>query len=63
MQAVRGPVTPVEVTSSTRLGVRRNGTGRLASSSPVMDKGRRHEIQREGISKREKERDTERSEV
>ena len=35
MDAVRGPVTPVIVRNSAMLGVRRNGTGRLASRSPV----------------------------
>lgn len=33
-EAVRGPVMPMWVTSSEMLGVRRNGTGRLPSSSP-----------------------------
>ena len=33
--AVSGPVTPVAVKNSAIFGVRRNGTGRLASSSPV----------------------------
>ena len=32
--AVRGPVTPVTVRNSATFGVRRNGTGRLASRSP-----------------------------
>lgn len=35
MEAVRGPVTPVDVRNSAMLGVSRNGTGRLASRSPV----------------------------
>ena len=35
MDAVRGPVTPVIVRNSAMLGVRRKGTGRLASRSPV----------------------------
>lgn len=34
MAAVSGPVTPVAVKNSATLGVRRNGTGRLASKSP-----------------------------
>lgn len=34
MEAVRGPVTPVIVRNSAMLGVRRKGTGRLASRSP-----------------------------
>jgi hypothetical protein len=33
--AVRGPVIPIDVRSSEMLGVNRNGTGRLPSSSPV----------------------------
>ena len=38
MAAVRGPDTPLAVRNSVTLGVRRNGTGRLASSSPVQEK-------------------------
>merc|ERR1719242_2596484 len=34
IDAVRGPATPTEVTSSVRFGVRRNRTGRFDSSSP-----------------------------
>ena len=34
MEAVRGPVTPVDVRNSAMLGVSRNGTGRLESRSP-----------------------------
>ena len=34
MAAVSGPVTPVEVRNSAMLGVRRKGTGLLASRSP-----------------------------
>ena len=34
MAAVRGPVTPVDVKNSAMFGVKRNGTGRLASKSP-----------------------------
>lgn len=35
MDAVRGPDTPMVVRNSEMLGVRRKGTGRLASRSPV----------------------------
>lgn len=34
MQAVKGPETPMLVTSSARFGVSLNGTGRFPSSSP-----------------------------
>lgn len=34
MDAVKGPDTPMLVTSSARLGVNRNGTGRFPSNSP-----------------------------
>lgn len=35
IEAVRGPETPMVVRNSEMFGVRRKGTGRLASSSPV----------------------------
>lgn len=35
MEAVSGPETPMVVRNSEMLGVRRKGTGRLASKSPV----------------------------
>lgn len=34
MEAVSGPETPMGVRNSEMFGVRRNGTGRLASRSP-----------------------------
>lgn len=36
MQAVKGPETPILVTSSARFGVSLNGTGRFPSNSPVI---------------------------
>lgn len=35
MEAVSGPETPMVVRNSEMFGVRRKGTGRLASRSPV----------------------------
>ena len=40
MEAVKGPDTPMLVTSSARLGVSRNGTGRLPSNSPEREVGK-----------------------
>ena len=37
MEAVNTPFTPTVVRNSAMLGVKRNGTGRLASSSPKMN--------------------------
>lgn len=38
IEAVKGPDTPMLVTSSARLGVNRNGTGLFPSNSPVKEK-------------------------
>lgn len=38
IEAVIGPVTPIDVMNSDMLGVKRKGTGRLASSSPSLEK-------------------------
>uniref|UniRef100_A0A2M4B5H6 Putative secreted protein n=1 Tax=Anopheles triannulatus TaxID=58253 RepID=A0A2M4B5H6_9DIPT len=35
-EAVRGPATPTDEINSAMLGVRRNGTGRFTSNSPVL---------------------------
>lgn len=35
IDAVIGPLTPMDVMNSDMLGVKRNGTGRLASNSPL----------------------------
>lgn len=42
MEAVKGPDTPMLVTSSAKLGVSRNGTGRLPSNSPEDEMGRHY---------------------
>ena len=51
MEAVRGPVTPVDVRNSAMLGVSRNGTGRLESRSPKGWKLKREEINKTAVSK------------
>ena len=38
MDAVIGPLTPMHVINSDILGVKRKGTGRLASNSPLENK-------------------------
>ena len=50
MEAVRGPVTPVDVRNSAMLGVSRNGTGRLESRSPKGWKSKRKEINKTAVS-------------
>ena len=51
MDAVKGPTTPTPVTSSTRFGVRRNGTGPFPSNSPAMLRGQKSVLLQPQISR------------